>query len=54
MKITGSFKFKFFQRRGIGWFFESATFKEPKPAVLQKLQRATQQWFVLPIRFLFL
>ncbi len=38
MKITGSLSLIFFQRRGIGWFFESATFKKPEPAVLQKLK----------------
>jgi hypothetical protein len=32
------FKFKIFQRRRIGWFFESATLKKPQPAVLQKLK----------------
>jgi hypothetical protein len=47
------FNFKFFQRRGIGGSLSLQHFKNPIQQFF-KNSKSLQQWFVLPIRFLFL
>jgi hypothetical protein len=47
------FNFKYFRRRGTGGSLSLQHFKNPNQQFFKNL-KSLQQWFVLPIRFLFL